>query len=75
MIEDPIREAEKLRSIMDLPAPNTSNLLDFKALKAGQAQYGSGRGFLSDENKIKNLAQKTSDGGKQEVGKMKCPKN
>jgi glycosyltransferase involved in cell wall biosynthesis len=73
LVEDPIREAEKLRSIMDLPPPNTANLLDFSALKAGQAQYGSGRGFLHDESKIKTLAQKNFRRGKAGSWKDEMP--
>ncbi|MEO1628738.1 MAG: sulfotransferase domain-containing protein, partial [Bacteroidota bacterium] len=49
LIQDPIREIEKLRSIIDLPQPNLDKLPTFKDLKFGQPQYGGGRGkqFLS----------------------------
>lgn len=41
LIEDPIREVEKLREIMDLPTPQIDKLPSFKDLKFGSPKYGS----------------------------------
>ncbi|RMF01366.1 MAG: glycosyltransferase [Bacteroidetes bacterium] len=43
LIEDPIREVEKLRAIMDLPPPKLDKLPSFRDLKFGQPQYGGGQ--------------------------------
>jgi glycosyltransferase involved in cell wall biosynthesis len=40
LIEDPIREVEKLRAIIDLPPPNYDKLPSFQELKFGNPQYG-----------------------------------
>lgn len=42
LIVDPIREVEKLRSIIDLPQPNLDKLPTFKQLKFGRPRYGGG---------------------------------
>lgn len=42
LIEDPIREIEKLRGIIDLPQPDLSKLPSFQDLKFGQPKYGGG---------------------------------
>ena len=42
LIIDPIKEAEKLRSIIDLPEPDASKLPSFEDLKFGRPQYGGG---------------------------------
>jgi glycosyltransferase involved in cell wall biosynthesis len=42
LIVDPIKEAEKLRSIIDLPQPDASKLPSFEDLKYGQPKYGGG---------------------------------
>lgn len=64
LIVDPLQEAEKLRTIIDLPPARPEQLLDFKALKAGGAQYGSGRAFLKNEQRQKALATKNFRRGK-----------
>ena len=43
LIADPIKEVEKLRSIMDLPTPQIDKLPSFKDLKFGSPKYGSAR--------------------------------
>ncbi len=54
LIEDPLREIEKLRSIMDLPEPNKEKLPNFKSLKFGTPKYGGGKGtkFSSTQTKL-----------------------
>ncbi|MEL7426859.1 MAG: glycosyltransferase [Bacteroidota bacterium] len=42
LIEDPIREIEKLRTIMDLPEPQLDKLPSFQKLKFGAPKYGGG---------------------------------
>ncbi|MEO0725258.1 MAG: glycosyltransferase [Bacteroidota bacterium] len=42
LIEDPIREIEKLRAIMDLPEPRLDKLPSFQKLKFGAPKYGGG---------------------------------
>jgi glycosyltransferase involved in cell wall biosynthesis len=74
LIADPIGEAEKLREIIDLPDPDPSKLLDFQSLKSGAAQYGSGRGFLEDETRIKTLSSKNFRRGKAGSWKDEMPK-
>ena len=43
LIQDPIKEIEKLRAIIDLPAPNLDKLPTFEQLKFGRPRYGGGR--------------------------------
>jgi glycosyltransferase involved in cell wall biosynthesis len=54
LIRDPIGEISKLSAILELPPPNLNKLPDFKTLKFGSPQYGSG----GKDFKVKNLAQK-----------------
>ena len=42
LIQDPIKEVEKLRAIMDLPPPNLNKIPDFESLKKGRPMYGGG---------------------------------
>jgi glycosyltransferase involved in cell wall biosynthesis len=58
LIQDPLREVEKLRAIMDLPEPDVSKLPSFEKLKFGKPQYGSGKHFLDDQEQIEDLAVK-----------------
>ncbi|PHI20302.1 hypothetical protein CEQ90_08945 [Lewinellaceae bacterium SD302] len=51
LIEDPIREVEKLRAIIDLPQPNPEKLPTFKQLKFGQPQYGAGKKAKGNQTK------------------------
>jgi len=44
LIEDPLREVEKLRSLMDLPEPDKEQLPSFEKLKFGNPKYGGERG-------------------------------
>jgi glycosyltransferase involved in cell wall biosynthesis len=49
LIVDPIGQCERMRSIFELPAPNTQNLPDFQSLKTGRPEYGSGK-YVDTEN-------------------------
>lgn len=51
LIEDPIREVEKLRAIIDLPQPDLEKLPTFKQLKFGQPQYGAGKKAKGNQTK------------------------
>lgn len=42
LIQDPIREVEKLRGLLDLPQPNREKLPTFKSLREGRPVYGGG---------------------------------
>lgn len=53
LIENPIREIEKLRSIIELPAPNMEKLPDFQSLKFGRPKYGAGHSESFDPEKAK----------------------
>ncbi len=44
LIEDPLRETEKLRTLMELPPARSDRLPSFEELKHGQAKYGGERG-------------------------------
>lgn len=48
LIENPLREAEKLRAIIDLPPPDAAKLPTFQRLKFGQPQYGVAAGETFD---------------------------
>ncbi|MEI6310672.1 MAG: glycosyltransferase [Bacteroidota bacterium] len=43
LIQDPIKEVERIRAIYPLPEPDRTKLPTFHQLKEGQAQYGSGK--------------------------------
>lgn len=51
LIRDPIKEVERLRSIMELPPPQIDKLPTFKSLKNGTPRYGNGRKTMSTEEK------------------------
>lgn len=51
LIRDPITETEKLRGIMDLPAPDRDRLPSFESLKGGTPRYGSGGRHKTVEEK------------------------
>lgn len=51
LIEDPIREVEKLRSVIDLPQPDINKLPTFKQLKFGRPQYGAGKKAKGNQDK------------------------
>lgn len=48
LITQPIAQIERLRAVMDLPAPNVNALPTFDQLKAGEAVYGSGKAIGKD---------------------------
>ena len=68
LIANPIIECERLRSIIDLPQPNIERLPDFKTLKNGRAEYGSGK-YVSE----KNLAMDWFRSGKVNGWKNELP--
>lgn len=43
LIKDPIAACEKISRVMPLPAPDLARLPDFKGLKQGTPEYGSGK--------------------------------
>ncbi|TXF85436.1 glycosyltransferase [Neolewinella aurantiaca] len=68
LISDPIREVEKLRSIIDLPAPNHSKLPTFQSLRNGQPAYGGGKGEAFSAERVKKHFRSGKVGGwKNEV--------
>ncbi len=48
LIADPIREVEKLRSIISLPEPDLRKLPTFQSLRNGRPAYGGGEGDSFD---------------------------
>ncbi len=58
LINDPIGQVERLREIMELPAPNLKKLPTFQSLKKGTPKYGSGG------KKIKHTEQKVERANK-----------
>ncbi|MFT4664003.1 MAG: glycosyltransferase involved in cell wall biosynthesis [Polaribacter sp.] len=56
LIRNPIKEVEKLRSIMDLPHPQLDKLPTFKDLKFGAPKYGSAKKHLSNKSNQKKRA-------------------
>lgn len=73
LIEDPLREVEKLRKVADLPEPNRERLPTFEKLKFGQPQYGSGATFLAREEEVAALAQKNFRKGRAGSWKEEMP--
>lgn len=57
LIQDPVREVEKLRAVMALPEPDISKLPTFDSLKFGMPKYGAGRKIV-DDIKVADLAKK-----------------
>lgn len=70
LINDPIREIEKLRPILDLPNPDVSKLPTFEKLKFGKPKYGAGTQYqhqhLSPEALAKVNFRKGSAGSYKE---------
>lgn len=64
LIEDPIREIEKLRSIMNLPQPQRDKLPTFEYLKTGIPEYGSAKKYIEDKDEQKKHASKSFRKGK-----------
>jgi hypothetical protein len=58
LIEDPIREVEKLRALIDLPEPDRAKLPTFESLREGTHKYGSGHKRDDTEEKKKIYANK-----------------
>ncbi|MCB0693005.1 MAG: glycosyltransferase [Saprospiraceae bacterium] len=72
LIEDPIRELEKLRTVMELPQPNLDKLPTFQDLKFGTPQYGAGRKILGSDE-AENMAKKNFRRGKSGAWKDEMP--
>lgn len=53
LIADPIREVEKLRAVIDLPAPDLSKLPTFQSLRNGRPAYGGGEGDDFSSERLK----------------------
>ena len=66
LINDPIKETEKLRAIMDLPPPREERLPSFKDLKFGKPQYGAGSGAQYDPGIQSKNFRKGKSGSWQE---------
>lgn len=43
LVADPLAQCERLRALMELPAPRRDRLPGFETLRNGNAEYGSGR--------------------------------
>jgi glycosyltransferase involved in cell wall biosynthesis len=74
LIEDPIREVEKLRAVMDLPQPNISKLPSFTNLKFGRPRYGSGAHLGQEEAEVADLAKKNFRKGRSGTWREEMPK-
>lgn len=64
LIQDPIKEVEKLRAIMDLPPPDLNKVPTFKSQKGGIPKYGSGSTKDNNVKAKKEYAQKFYRRGK-----------
>lgn len=58
LVKDPAGCAERIRLLAGLPEGDYSKIPQFKALKYGLPQYGSGRGRLPSEKEQHSLAEK-----------------
>ena len=56
LINDPITQMERLKSIIDLPDPQIEKLPTFQSQKKGFSKYGSGN--TTNKSKKKNIANK-----------------
>ena len=65
LIQDPIGQCERLRSVMDLPAPNRDKLPTFQSLKEGIPEYGSGK-YTHDGALAQHWFRKGRSGGWKE---------
>lgn len=72
LIADPLREVEKLRTIMDLPDPRVDKLPTFNDLKFGKPQYGSGKKILGADDAA-NMAKVNFRRGKAGSWKDEMP--
>ena len=63
LVQDPIREVEKLRGIMELPEPQLDKLPSFKKLKFGDPKYGGEEIPGSEEKKAPKHFRRGKVGG------------
>ncbi len=75
LIQDPIKEVEKLRKIIDLPQPKIEKLPTFESLKFGNPQYGSGINLKVRPDNPEQLASKNFRKGKQGGWKQEMPQS
>ena len=73
LIKNPIREVEKLRSIMDLPEANLQNIPSFESQKTGMPKYGSERDLNVSESYKREFANKFFRSGKVGGWKNEMP--
>ncbi|OAV44831.1 glycosyltransferase [Lewinella sp. 4G2] len=66
LIADPIREVEKLRTVIDLPQPDRSKLPTFKSLREGEPAYGGGKGAKFNPANNRKHFRKGKVGGYKE---------
>ncbi|WP_417592614.1 glycosyltransferase [Owenweeksia hongkongensis] len=64
LIENPIAQLERLRSIYELPEPNVEKLPGFKDLKFGAPQYGRGKRVAGNEQEELEIVRKSFRKGK-----------
>ena len=53
LISNPVREVEKLRSIIELPPADLTKVPTFEKLKFGKPQYGGGKGVRFNADRVK----------------------
>lgn len=73
LLVDPIKEAERIRKIYDLPEPNIKKIPKFENLKFGIPHYGSGKDRGYSEDKMHDLAMKNFRKGKAGSWKEEMP--
>ncbi|MCF6341740.1 MAG: glycosyltransferase [Bacteroidales bacterium] len=73
LLIDPVKEAERMRALFDLPKPDESRVPRFEQLKFGIPQYGSGKVHGFSEARMKELAQKNFRKGRAGSWKEEMP--
>jgi glycosyltransferase involved in cell wall biosynthesis len=73
LIEDPVRELEKLRAIMPLPEPDRSRVPTFESLKFGSPRYGSGAHLPKGNENPADLAKKNFRKGRKGSWREEMP--
>lgn len=64
LIQQPLEQVERLRQIVDLPAPQPEKLPTFEALKFGQPKYGRGKRVAQNEVEELEIIRKSFRRGK-----------
>lgn len=73
LIEDPLRQIERLRHILELPAARPEKLPTFEASKKGDATYGTRKEWGYSEEEARKLAGKIFRRGKKGSWKSEMP--